>query len=198
MFTRTEARTIADPTTEDPSLDVRAEGLAARCRGGDDGVFGELVALTEPRVRRLLGRLVGRGTDLDDLVQEVYLRAWRSLPGFRGESRFTTWLYRIAANAACTWRRRRVDAHLGDEAARSIRSPTTLGEAPLMIAYGRALANLPDEMRAAFVLHEAEGLSYREVAEALGCPIGTVMSRLHRARTRILDELRERLEELAP
>jgi RNA polymerase sigma-70 factor (ECF subfamily) len=87
---------------------------------------------------------------------------------------------------------------LPDDAGQSFRSSPELDEVPLMEAYERALHGLSPEMRAVFVLHEAEGLSYRDVAEVLGCPIGTVMSRLHRARTKILDELRERLEELAP
>jgi RNA polymerase sigma-70 factor (ECF subfamily) len=147
----------------------------------------------------LLGRLGCRGPDLDDLVQETYLRAWRSLPGFRGESRFSTWLFRIAANVGSTWRHsRRIVATLGDDARVSRRSPPELGEVPLMEAYERALSGLSPELRAVFILHETEGMSYRDVAETLGCPIGTVMSRLHRARVKILDELRERLEELAP
>jgi len=199
MLTQPDAPTDAASSEEGGAIDARSERLIARCRAGDRDGFGELVALTEPRVRRLLGRLVGRGVDLDDLVQETYLRAWRALPGFRGDSHFSTWLLRIATNAARTWRRGRkpvaslpVDSELG-----SANTPG-LGEGPLLDAYERALLDLSPELRAAFVLHETEGLSYREVADVLDCPIGTVMSRLHRARTKILDDLRERLEELAP
>jgi RNA polymerase sigma-70 factor (ECF subfamily) len=202
MLTRSGAPSHEDPSApshEAPSPDARLDSLVARCRLGDRDGFGELVALTEPTIRRLLGRLACRGADLDDLVQETYLRAWRSLPGFRGESRFSTWLVRIATNAASTWRQgRRIIATLPDDAGGSLRSPPGLGEVPLMEAYERALSGLSPELRAVFVLHEAEGLSYRDVAEALDCPIGTVMSRLHRARVKILDGLRERLEELAP
>ncbi|GAC1335063.1 MAG: RNA polymerase sigma factor RpoE [Isosphaeraceae bacterium] len=198
MPKRSEVTSEARPNDEEAELDARVESLVARCRLGDDDGFGELVALTEPRIRRLLGRLCGQGAELDDLTQDVYLRAWRSLPRFRGDSRFTTWLFRIAANAAGTWRqRRRIVAPLPDDAARSLRSPPELGETSLMEAYERALAGLSPDLRAVFVLHESEGLNYRDVAETLGCPIGTVMSRLHRARTKILDELRERLEELS-
>jgi RNA polymerase sigma-70 factor (ECF subfamily) len=198
MLTRSEVPSDANPSDEDSALDARSEGLVARCRLGDREGFGELVALTEPKIRRLLGRLCGRGTDLDDIVQDVYLRAWRAFPKFRGESRFSTWLFRIAANAASTWRqRRKILAPLPNDAARSLSSPSELREVPLMEAYERALSGLSPDLRAVFVLHESEGLSYRDVAQTLGCPIGTVMSRLHRARKEILDELRERLEELA-
>jgi RNA polymerase sigma-70 factor (ECF subfamily) len=179
--------------------DARLEGLVAKSRLGDREGFSELVVLTEPRIRRLLGRLACRGADLDDLVQETYLRAWRSLPRFRGESHFSTWLFRIATNVASTWREsRRTVATLTDLAGATLRSPAPLGEVPLLEAYDRALSGLSPELLAVFVLHETEGMSYRDVALTLGCPIGTVMSRLHRARIQILDELRERLEELAP
>ncbi len=179
--------------------DAQLESLVGRSRRGDRDGFGELVALTEPRIRRLLGRLACRGADLDDLVQETYLRAWRSLPGFRGESRFSTWLFRIAANVASTWRQsRKVVASLPDDAAATLGSAHELGEVPLMEAYERALSALSPELRAVFILHETENMSYRDVAVTLGCPIGTVMSRLHRARSTILEALRERLEELAP
>ncbi len=197
MLTRPETPSDANPSNKDPALDARSEGLVARCRLGDRDGFGELVALTEPGIRRLLGRLCGRGADLDDLVQDVYLRAWRAFPKFRGESRFSTWLFRIAANAASTWRqRRKAPIPLPEDASRSWSGPTELREVPLMEAYERVLSGLSPELRAVLVLHEAEGLSYRDVAETLGCPIGTVMSRLHRARKIILDELRDRLEEL--
>jgi RNA polymerase sigma-70 factor (ECF subfamily) len=179
--------------------DARLERLVARSRLGDQDGFSELFALTEPRIRRLLGRLTCRGTDLDDLVQETYLRAWKSLPGFRGESRFSTWLFRIAANVASTWRQSRsMVASLPDDGGVSLRGAPELAELPLLRAYERALSGLSPDLRAVFILHETEGMSYRDVALTLGCPIGTVMSRLHRARIKILDELRERLEELAP
>ena len=199
MLIRPSALDDADPSDDATAVDARLESLVARTRLGDPDGFSALVALTEPRIRRLLGRLACREADLDDLVQETYLRAWKSLPGFRGKSRFSTWLYRIATNVASTWRQgRRIVASLPDDAYVSLRSPPELGEAPLMEAYERALSGLSPDLRAVFILHETEGMSYRDVAETLGCPIGTVMSRLHRARVRILEELRERLEELAP
>jgi RNA polymerase sigma-70 factor, ECF subfamily len=184
---------------DDPSSGDRCARLVESCLGGREGDFAELVALTEPVVRRLLGRLTPALDDVDDLVQETYLRAWRRLGQFRGDSRFTTWLYRIAVNVTHNWRRgRKPTLALTKGQERSIAAPPDLGDDALLIAYARALDHLPTELRATFVLHEAEGLSYKEVAETLGCPIGTVMSRLHRARARILDDLRDRLEEISP
>jgi RNA polymerase sigma-70 factor (ECF subfamily) len=198
MLTRVEVTSGANASDEDRASDARVEGLVAQSRLGDREGFSELVALTEPGIRRLLGRLAHRGSDLDDLVQETYLRAWRSLPRFRGESRFRTWLFRIAANVASNWRQsRRVVATLRDDALVPLSSPPEVGEVPLMEAYERALTVLSPELRAVFILHETEGMSYRDIAETLHCPIGTVMSRLHRARAKLLDELREGLEEMA-
>ena len=179
--------------------EAKIDGLVARGRIGDRDGFQELMAMTEPRIRRLLGRLACRGSDLDDLVQETYFRAWKSLGRFRGESQFSTWLARIATNVASTWRKSRKPLlTLTDQSASTIRVEEGFAEQPLMAAYERALQALSPDLRAVFILHETEGMSYRDVAETLGCPLGTVMSRLHRARTKILDELRERLEELSP
>jgi RNA polymerase sigma-70 factor, ECF subfamily len=194
-----DAAPAPTPTEGDPAFEALCRRFVDDCRRGDRDGFRELVALTEPRIRRLIGRLASRGADLDDLVQETYLRAWRALGGFRSESRFSTWLFRIAVNVARTWRRdRRPTAPLPEDAEHSLRVAPAPDDASLLALYERALAGLPPDLRAVFVLHEAEGLSYRDVAETLGCPIGTVMSRLHRARSRLLEELRERLEELVP
>jgi RNA polymerase sigma-70 factor (ECF subfamily) len=183
----------------DAAFEALCRAFLDRCRAGDEDGFRELVALTEPRVRRLIGRLALHRADLDDLVQETYLRAWRALRGFRGDSGFATWLYRIAVNVTRTWlRSRRPTAPLPGDASSALWTAPAPRAATLLEAYEHALAGLPPELREVFVLHEAEGLSYRDVADALDCPIGTVMSRLHRARVRMLDELRERLEELTP
>ena len=179
--------------------DARCAALVGSYLGGSLDDFGELVALTEPVVRRLVARLAPDRADIDDLVQETYLRAWRRLGQFRGHSRFSTWLFRIAVNVIHTWRRsRKPMLTLSDAHQSSLSAPSDIGDDALLDAYERALDRLPPDLKATFVLHEAEGLSYREVAETLDCPIGTVMSRLHRARARILDELRDRLEELTP
>ena len=184
---------------DDPSDEARCARLVESCLGGSEGDFAELIELTEPVVRRLLGRLTPGLDDVDDLVQETYLRAWRKLGQFRGESRFTTWLYRIAVNVTHNWRRgRKPTLTLTEGHERSLPAPIDLGDEVLLRAYAKALDRLPRVLRETFVLHEAEGMSYQEVAEALGCPIGTVMSRLHRARSRILGDLRDRLEEITP
>jgi len=199
MPTRTDAQT-GPAAGEDPSvLDSECARLVSEFRRGNLDGFDRLVALTEPRVRRLIGRLVLSRPDVDDLVQETYLRAWKSLGGFRGESRFSTWLFRIAVNVTRSWQRARPAALPlpGDDGLASRTAPG-LAEGSLIDAYEQALAGLAPDLRTTFVLHEAEGLSYQEVADAVGCPIGTVMSRLHRARQQILAGLRDRLEELTP
>jgi RNA polymerase sigma-70 factor (ECF subfamily) len=167
--------------------------------GGDPDGFAELVERSEPGLRRLLRRVCGRPADVDDLVQETYLRAWRGFGRFRGESRPTTWIVRIALNVSRNWERsRRPAVPLSEVAELPSGSGLVVGEAAIREAYERALARLSPEQRSVFLLHEARGLSYQEVADALGCPVGTVMSRLHRARARLLEELGERIEEIIP
>lgn len=174
-------------------------GRPGERRGDDSAGFAEIVERSEPVIRRLLARTCGRNADLDDLVQETYLRAWRGFGRFRGESLPTTWITRIAVNVSRNWRRsRRLTAPLPESVEETIRSGPDVGESALRDAYERALARLSPEHRAVFLLHEVEGLSYQQAAEALGCPVGTVMSRLHRARARLLAELGERIEEILP
>ena len=168
-------------------------------RGCDSDRFTELVERSEPGLRRLLRRVCGRPADVNDLVQETYLRAWRGFGRFRGESRPTTWITRIALNVSRNWERSRRATVPLSEVAESVPGPgPVVSEAAVRDAYERALARLSPEQRSVFVLHEAEGLSYPELADALGCPVGTVMSRLHRARARLLEELGKRMEEIMP
>jgi RNA polymerase sigma-70 factor (ECF subfamily) len=174
-------------------------GEQAGQRGGERDGFAELVERSEPGLRRLLRRACGRAADVDDLLQETYLRAWRGFGRFRGESRPTTWIMRIALNASRNWRRsQRPTVPLTAVAEAAPAAGPVVGEAAIRDAYERALARLSPEQRLVFVLHEAEGLSYRDVADAIGCPVGTVMSRLHRARARLLEELGDRIEEIIP
>jgi RNA polymerase sigma-70 factor, ECF subfamily len=176
----------------------QADRPEERCRGDSD-CFAEIVEQSEPGLRRLLGRICGRNADIDDLVQETYLRAWRGFGRFRGESSLTTWITRIAVNVSRNWARsKRATVPLGAGAESTLGSKPAVGEAAVMCAYEQALARLSPEQRSVFVLHEAEGLSYQEVALVLGCPLGTVMSRLHRARACLLEDLSERIEELVP
>jgi RNA polymerase sigma-70 factor, ECF subfamily len=168
-------------------------------RRDDSDCFAEIVERSEPGLRRLLGRSCGRNADIDDLVQETYLRAWRGFGQFRGESSLTTWITRIAVNVSRNWARsKRATVPLAARAESMLGSQPAAGEAAVMCAYEQALARLSPDQRSVFVLHEAEGMSYQEVALALGCPLGTVMSRLHRARACLLKDLSERIEELVP
>ena len=173
--------------------------LADGCRRRDHASFERLVRLTEDRLRRIIGRVVGaRIADLDELLQETYLRAWRCASRFRGDSHLVTWLTRIGVNVAINAARdRRATVPISPhEHARP--GPTHLNEDAAERAYREALTRLPDELRVTFVLHEAEGLTYRQIAETLDCPIGTVMSRLHRARERLMNELKEQIAEFMP
>ena len=158
--------------------------------------FADAVVAADTRLRRLLGRLTGQSADLDDLLQETYLNAWKGIATFRRESSMTTWLTRIAVNVARNWlRRRRPQGSL------TLDVPATseeLPEAAMLAAYHRALSRLSVDLRTTLVLHQSEGMSYQQIAETLSCPIGTVMSRLHRARAQVLDELKDRLEEVVP
>ena len=199
MAPETETELDASDPGPLPEREARCAQLVVSCLRGDSGGFAELFELTEPVVRRMIGRLSGDRDAIDDLVQETYLRAWRGLGQFRGTSRFSTWLFRIAVNVTQTWRkRRRPTLTLLESDEKSATNTSEVGDRALVEAYERALDRLPPDLRATFVLHESEGLSYRDVAETLGCPIGTVMSRLHRARARLLEEIGEQLEELRP
>ena len=161
--------------------------------------FAELVENTEPILRRLLSRMCGRRADVDDLVQETYLRAWRGLGRFRGESSVTTWMMRIAVNVSRSWARvQRPTLPLSEHMHSALLSREHDSDTAVIDAYQHALAQLSPEHRAVFELHEVDGLSYQEIAVTLGCPIGTVMSRLHRARACLLDQLHEQIEELSP
>jgi RNA polymerase sigma-70 factor, ECF subfamily len=199
MAPETETELDASDPGPLPEREARCAQLVGSCLQGQSSDFAELFELTEPVVRRLVGRLSGDRDAIDDLVQETYLRAWRGLGQFRGTSRVSTWLFRIAVNVTQTWRkRRRPTLTLLESDERSTSSTSDVGDRAMIEAYERALDRLPPDLRATFVLHESEGLSYRDVAETLQCPIGTVMSRLHRARARILEEIGEQLEGLQP
>jgi RNA polymerase sigma-70 factor (ECF subfamily) len=172
--------------------------IAQGCSRQDPQAFEQLVHLTQDRLRRLIGRVAGVRADLDELVQETYLRAWRSIGRFRGDSSLETWLTRIAVNVAITWKRGlRPVVPLG-KGAEHLKATPAIGDQALFEAMEQALGRLSPDLRAVFVLHENEALSYRAIAEVMDCPIGTVMSRLHRAREQLMSELRDRLDEMMP
>jgi len=184
-----------------PAVDEGDEALAARAAAGEEAAFEALVYRYQARVYRLACRLTGSETDAKDALQEAFLAAYRGLPGFRSESRFSTWLYRIATNAALMRRRARerrpaesLEAFLPrfDEDGLHAAEPSDLQAASradelldrkTLAAKARAgLERLPDIYRDAFVLRDLEEMSTAEVAELLGIDAATVRQRVHRAR----------------
>lgn len=172
--------------------------LIARCQAGDLTAFEPLVEQYRARVWRVAYQLLRNREDALDVAQEAFVRAFQSLPKFRGESAFYTWLFRIVVNLVTDYRRQRatraralgtepVDA---EEWARTVADPGSppdleAGRAQERERISGALESLPPHYRTVIILSDIEGLSYREIAEVLGCPIGTVMSRLHNARRRL-------------
>ena len=166
--------------------------LVERCRVGELGAFEELYRAHSARLYGLIVRMLGNPADAEDLLQEVFLSAHRKLAGFRGESALGTWLYRLATNQ-CLDHLRSTASKVGqltdgfddepmmaDVVSRSI-SERTVAKMDLE----RALAQLPPGCRAAFLLHDVEGLEHREVAEALGIAEGTSKSQVHKARMKL-------------
>lgn len=184
--------------------------LVERVQQGDHNAFGLLVSKYERKVYRLIGRLVRDPAEVEDVAQEAFIKAYRALPQFRGESAFYTWLYRIAVNTAknhlqASNRRptSRSDAPTGDDAEpfdetenlSDINTPeAVIASRQIADTVNLAIEALPEELRTAIVLREIEGLSYEEIAQTMGCPIGTVRSRIFRAREAIAQRLRPLLD----
>jgi RNA polymerase sigma-70 factor (ECF subfamily) len=186
--------------------------LIDRVKRGDKQAFEMLVVKYQRRIERLISRMV-RDTDLvPDIAQETFIRAYRALPQFRGESAFYTWLYRIAVNTA-----KKTLVELGrdpvvtesalasrdeDDETSRVGSELTHNETPeavlaskeLAAAVNAAVEALSEELRQAITLREIEGLSYEEIADVMNCPIGTVRSRIFRARDAIAERLRPLLD----
>jgi RNA polymerase sigma-70 factor, ECF subfamily len=186
--------------------------LVERTVAGDQKAYELLVLKYQRRIERLIGRMV-RDTDLvEDIAQETFIRAYRALAQFRGEAQFYTWLYRIAVNTA---KKALVDLKrdplVSETALRggddedetsSVENELTTAETPetvlaakeIAAAVNSAMEALPDELRQAVSLREIEGLSYEDIAEAMNCPIGTVRSRIFRAREAISARIKPLLE----
>jgi RNA polymerase sigma-70 factor (ECF subfamily) len=174
--------------------------IVERARDGDADAFGELVRLHTPQLYRLLTRMLGSATAAEDVAQECFIRAWRALPKFRAEARFSTWLYRIAVNEANRFLARESRRELlpFDDVLLDVpdlgAETAELAEAgELRERLERLLAELPAHYRAAVVLRDVEGFSNEEAAELLELDLRNFKSRLHRGRM----ALRRRLEELA-
>ncbi|HET8871249.1 MAG TPA: RNA polymerase sigma factor RpoE [Aquabacterium sp.] len=193
-------------------VDVDAP-LVARVQRGDPRAFEMLVVKYQRRIERLIARMVRDADLVEDIAQETFIRAYRALPNFRGESAFYTWLYRIGVNTA-------KKALLGlkrdplvtesalasmdeeDDSSSRVENELTDGETPESVLASRQIAetvnqaieSLSDDLRQAITLREIEGLSYEEISELMNCPIGTVRSRIFRAREAIASRLRPLLD----
>ena len=188
--------------------------LVERTVAGDQKAYELLVLKYQRRIERLIGRMV-RDTDLvEDIAQETFIRAYRALSQFRGEAQFYTWLYRIAVNTA---KKALVDLKRDplvsqttlrggggeeEDETSAVENELTSAETPetvlaakeIAVAVNSAMQALPDELRQAVTLREIDGLSYEEIAEVMNCPIGTVRSRIFRAREAISAKVKPMLE----
>lgn len=185
--------------------------LVARTVAGDKKAYELLVIKYERRIQRLIGRMV-RDVDLvEDIAQETFIRAYRALAQFRGEAQFYTWLYRIAVNTAKkALMELKRDPTISENSFKSgdddetspLENELTSSETPEAILASKeiaemvnaAMAALPEELRQAITLREIEGLSYEEISEMMNCPIGTVRSRIFRAREAISHKVKPLLE----
>lgn len=179
--------------------------LVERAQRGDKHAFELLVAKYQRKLARLLSRFIRDPAEVEDVTQEAFIKAYRALPSFRGESAFYTWLYRIGINTAKNYlvalgRRAPTLTEFDSEEAekfeeggqlRDINTPENeLLSKQLAETVNKAVADLPEDLRTAITLREIDGLSYEDIASAMHCPIGTVRSRIFRAREAIAEQLR--------
>ncbi len=182
--------------------------LVERAQHGDKHAFELLVAKYQRKLGRLLSRFIRDAAEIEDVTQEAFIKAYRALPSFRGDSAFYTWLYRIGINTAKNYlvalgRRAPTttefdvsDAEAFEEGdqLKDLNTPENeLMSKQIAQTVNQALQDLPDELRSAITLREIEGLSYEDIATIMNCPIGTVRSRIFRAREAIAEKLRPML-----
>ncbi|MFA7292201.1 MAG: RNA polymerase sigma factor RpoE [Rhodocyclaceae bacterium] len=183
--------------------------LVERAQKGDKRAFEQLVAKYQRKLARLLSRFIRDQAEVEDVAQEAFIKAYRALPSFRGDSAFYTWLYRIGINTAKNYlvaqgRRAPTSTGFDSEEAetfddadqlRDINTPeSVLHSKQIGETVNAAMDALPEELRTAIVLRELEGLSYEEIAKVMDCPIGTVRSRIFRAREAVAAKLRPLLD----
>ncbi len=183
--------------------------LVERVQRGDKQAFGLLVSKYQRKLIRLISRLIRDPAEVEDVAQEAFIKAYRALPGFRGESAFYTWLYRIGINAAKNYlaargRRAPTVTEFDSEEAETfddgeqLRDQNTperiLMSKEIGATVNAAMEALPEDLRNAIVLREIDGLSYEEIAQIMDCPIGTVRSRIFRAREAISEKLKPLLD----
>ena len=186
--------------------------LVERAQGGDQRAFEQLVSKYQRKLGRLLSRFIRDPAEVEDVSQEAFIKAYRALPSFRGDSAFYTWLYRIGINTAKNYlvaqgRRAPTSTEFDSEEAETFDSADQLRDinTPESLLLSKqigetvngAIDALPEELRTAIVLREIEGLSYEEIAGMMDCPIGTVRSRIFRAREAVSQKLRPLLD-IAP
>jgi len=200
------------PDARQPAAVDSDLALVERSVAGDSAAFTLLVIKYQRRIERLIGRMV-RDVDLvEDIAQETFIRAYRALPKFRGEAQFYTWLYRIAVNTAKkfllemkhdpTVLQSTLDRHQDEDETFHPKSEPSSDETPETVlaakeiaqAVNAALHALPEDLRQALTLREMDGLSYEDIAEMMNCPIGTVRSRIFRAREAISARIKPMLE----
>jgi RNA polymerase sigma-70 factor (ECF subfamily) len=183
-----------------PSTD---EELVARSMGGDLDSFNQLVLRWERPIYALAYRVIGREEDARDVAQETFLRAFRALSGFKGQAKFSSWLYRITLNLCRDWIRRErrtpvaqapegVDIiELASESAPSETIEDLVSRKELGRAVARAMSTLPEEQRTAIILKEYHGLTFQEIADLLDCPLSTVKTRLYQGLSVVRKQLRD-------
>jgi RNA polymerase sigma-70 factor (ECF subfamily) len=186
--------------------------LVERVQGGDKQAFGLLVTKYQRKLIRLLSRMIRDSAEVEDIAQETFIRAYRALPSFRNDSAFYTWLYRIGVNTAKNWlvtqgRKTPTSTTLDNEEAENYEEAELLrhNDTPEQLLMSKqigetvnlAMQALPEDLRTAVTLREIEGLTYEEIADVMDCPIGTVRSRIFRAREAIAEKLRPLLD-IAP
>lgn len=185
------------------------QALVERAQGGDKHAFDQLVSKYQRKLGRLLSRFIRDPAEVEDVSQEAFIKAYRALPSFRGDSAFYTWLYRIGINTAKNYlvaqgRRAPTSTEFDSEEAETFESAEQLRDinTPESLLLSKQISEtvngaidaLPEELRTAIVLREIEGLSYDEIAGMMDCPIGTVRSRIFRAREAVAQKLRPLLD----
>ncbi|MBZ0145603.1 MAG: RNA polymerase sigma factor RpoE [Rhodocyclales bacterium] len=183
--------------------------LVVRAQHGDQQAYGLLVSKYQRKLARLLSRLIRDPAEVEDVAQETFIKAYRALGSFRGDSAFYTWLYRIGINTAKNYlvsqgRRAPTSTDFDSEEAESFEEGELLRDnnTPERMLFSKeigetvnaAMEALPEELRTAITLREIEGMSYEDIAKMMDCPIGTVRSRIFRAREAVAEKLRPLLD----
>jgi len=180
------------------------EEIVARTQRGDADSFNELVVRWERPIYALAYRTIGREEDARDVCQETFLRAFRALPGFRGQAKFSSWIYRIALNLCRDWIRRQrrtpvvqppedmdvIEMAAAAEPSESIEDLVARQDLARLVE--RVMADLPEEQRTAIVLKEYHGLTFQEISELVGCPLSTIKTRVYQGLTVVRRELASR------